>query len=352
MVWRKMFTTTASKFERREFSGCDRPVRIAVLDTGLDKDHSDIEQELERIWLYDRAEDRFKRSSSCNISDLAGHGTHITGLVLEYAPDAHVYVADVTVEGKANRDLIAKVSYASRDRFIYTRLRFQAMRCAVDCGVDVISISFGFQLKIPGDELEKAVDYAKEKKVHIFGAASNNGGNTGRAFPARYDNVFCIHSTDAEGNPSSFNPTEDLDEVNFATVGEAVESSWPKHLLRISGDIESHADLHDKDEDATDGANIAEENVSVKVKSGTSFATPIAACIATFLLRYSRTHLDSKYADQLKRHSVMKSVMKCIAGRKRKGFYYLTLRDNPDHLFGQDSVDIQRAIETVINQSG
>ena len=86
-----------------------------MLDTGIDKDHHDIEHELERIWVYDSLENRFKRSENSEISDSKGHGTHIAGLILEYAPDAHVYVADVTVKGEADRDVIASVSHALGD---------------------------------------------------------------------------------------------------------------------------------------------------------------------------------------------------------------------------------------------
>ncbi|KAH8796747.1 hypothetical protein BGZ57DRAFT_19922 [Hyaloscypha finlandica] len=328
--WKKMFIKTASPFEETKLADSDR-LKIAVLDTGLDKCHPDIETELDRIWVYDSSRKMFKKSEKGTIADSKGHGTHIVGLVLEYASDADLYVADVTVKGEADRGLIAN-----------------AIICAVDRKVDIISISFGFQQKILGDALEKAIDYAKEKEVHVFAAASNKGGNTGRSWPARYDGVFCIHSTDAYGNPSGFNPTE-LEEINFATVGEAVESSWPGHLSQSPESLE--IDGEDGD-DAQDGAETPRVP-STEVKSGTSFATPIAASIAAFLLRYAKTHLDPEHVQQLKRHSVMRSVLKCMAGPKRKEFYYLTLSSEPDNLFGkEDPEDIRRDIITAIKQSG
>ncbi|GAM36943.1 hypothetical protein TCE0_022f06439 [Talaromyces pinophilus] len=328
--WKEMFVKTAGSFEETELADSDR-LKIAVLDTGLDKSHPDIEIELDRIWVYNNSKKMFEKSENGTIADSKGHGTHIVGLVLVYAADADLYVADVTVNGEADRGLIAS-----------------AIRCAVDRKVDIISISFGFQQKIFGDALEKAIDYAKENKVHIFAAASNNGGNTGRSWPARYDGVFCIHSTDASGNPSGFNPTE-LEEINFATVGEAVESSWPGHLSQSPESLE----IDCEDGDDTQGGAETPRVPPTEVKSGTSFATPIAASIAAFLLRYAKTHLDPEHVQQLKRHSVMRSVLKCMAGPKRKEFYYLTLRSNPDHLFGkEDPEDIRRDIITAIKQSG
>ncbi|KAI4915142.1 hypothetical protein J4E90_005181 [Alternaria incomplexa] len=255
-------------------------------------------------------------------------------LILEYAPDADLYVADVTIDGEADRNLIAKVRYNPVKERDYA-YNAQAIVSAVNHEVDIISISFGFQQKSVGDDLEQAIDYAKSKGIHIVAAASNSGGNAGRAWPARYDGVFCIHSTDANGNPSGFNPTA-LEEVNFATVGEAIVSSWPEHLSEPPGN------------DSTD-----DSDTLTKVKSGTSFATPIAASIIAFVLRYARTHLDQEHAQQLRRHAVMGSVLRCMAGPKRLEFYYLALHSNPAQFFGRENPeDTRRDIITAISQSG
>ena len=108
-------------------------VKIAILDTGLNTKHGDIEDSLDRIWVYEdnpiksNASDwtmnkddgayntseatlgTYKRCKVNSIVDEEGHGTHIAGLVLEYAPDAHLYVANVANEGKADSELLARV---------------------------------------------------------------------------------------------------------------------------------------------------------------------------------------------------------------------------------------------------
>ncbi|XDG05268.1 hypothetical protein ABKA04_004883 [Annulohypoxylon sp. FPYF3050] len=91
---------------------------------------------------------------------------------------------------------------------------------------------------------------------------SNDGANLGRAFPAKYPSVFCIHSTDGNGNPSAFNPTADGNNVNFSLLGENVSSHWPA------------------------GKN--GHNETVNVMSGTSVATPIASGIAAAILSFVR----------------------------------------------------------------
>src|SRR5690348_15282257 len=96
----------------------------------------------------------------------------------------------------------------------------------------MISMSFGFPSRdLDGyDELERAIEQAYSRHVLLFAAASNSGGQLGRAYPARDIHVGNVHSTDTHGNCLRFSPTAAPEEANAATVGETVESSWPAHL--------------------------------------------------------------------------------------------------------------------------
>jgi hypothetical protein len=113
-------------------------------------------------------------------------------------------------------------------------------------------MSFGFEEE--NDAIDTAVDIAIEAGKLIFAAASNNGGLSGRARPARYDGVICIHASDGKGNKGGMNPTPMANRDNFATLGVAVPSRWK-------------------------GENVW--------KTGTSFATPIAAGIAANVLEFA-----------------------------------------------------------------
>jgi len=204
-------------------------------------------------------------------------------------------------------------------------LYFQAIDYAVEQNVEIISISTGFSQKAAGyEELERAIERAYFAHVLIFAAASNGGGNNDRAFPARDKHVFCIHSTDATGTRSKFSPTAENFVYNFATLGEAIESFWPTYLCK-------------DDED------------TVRVKSGTSFATPIAASIAAFLLLYARVHLDPEKANRLKRPSAMEALLHRIskstrAKKDRDDYQYLFLSRHPDTFFGGDVEEISKAV--------
>ncbi|KAF2633125.1 subtilisin-like protein, partial [Macroventuria anomochaeta] len=295
-------------------------IKIAILDSGLDKEHNDIRSARERIRVFDRSEKdphkpRFKKLNHAAISDSVGHGTHVVGLILEYTSDAELYVADVNVDKQPDRE-----PHAYCD---------QAITCAVDAGADVISISVGFEERELPDPLEQAIKYAKDKEVHVFAAASNQGANRRRTYPARYDGVFCIHSTNAFGDFCDFNPTK-LGDCNFATMGVAVTSSWPKNLAQSPESYE--------------GGSVT------KAMTGTSVSTPIAASLAAFLLRYARTHLDHEHIVQLKKHSVLRSVLKSMA-QERDRVFYLSLQSAPGHMFGWHEADIQREMKKVIHDS-
>lgn len=121
-------------------------------------------------------------------------------------------------------------------------------------------MSFG--IREYSESMKTAISNALHSQTLLFAAASNDGANLGRAFPAKYPGVFCIHSSDGYGNPSTFNPTADDKDVNFSLLGEGVSSHWP--------------------------VNESGYNQPVKVMSGTSVATPIATGLAASILSFVR----------------------------------------------------------------
>jgi hypothetical protein len=125
----------------------------------------------------------------------------------------------------------------------------------------------------------------------IFAAASNGGGNDGLAFPAREDQVICIGSTDGEGNKSDFTPGPHVYN-RFSTIGEAVKSSW------LGGETQR--------------------------KSGTSYATPIAAGITALVMDFMRqcSEADPRLVMRLKEKRAMEAVLRLMC-TERDGFDYI-----------------------------
>jgi hypothetical protein len=123
----------------------------------------------------------------------------------------------------------------------------------------VISMSFGFDNLVP--EIQEAINYASFKRVIMFAAAANHGGNAKIAYPADQKTmVLCVNSTDGMGNPSAFTPSPEPRSENYSIMGEGVKSSWPKKF----------------------------KMGSVVRKAGTSFATPILVGVGATLLYYAK----------------------------------------------------------------
>ncbi|KAI9853501.1 MAG: hypothetical protein M1813_002206 [Trichoglossum hirsutum] len=237
----------------KEPKGRKSRVRIAILDTGIDGTYPVFRshwKQIKRIrsWVGQDVEDVYGNGATSLpllrkvVQDDYGHGTHTAALLVKVAPGADVFVARIATDRKvSNVDNVA-----------------DAIRWANKiCKVDIITMSFGF--KHLNCKIDDALQDAYRDKRILFAAASNQGGNGPIAYPANQRTVICINSCDGNGNSSGFNPTPEPNAVNFSTLGAGVELSWK-------------------------GCKVH--------KSGTSYATPVAAGIAASLLDYARYHLD------------------------------------------------------------
>ncbi|KAJ6443903.1 peptidyl-prolyl cis-trans isomerase ppi1 [Purpureocillium lavendulum] len=258
-------------------------VTIAVLDSGIDRDHLD----------FQTCDGRLKGMASYvdqeggRCSNAIGHGTHTASLVLNYAPSADIYIVKIAENGPVPSSTIAAWK------------------------PDIISMSFGWPARdAEYDQLEAALKNARFHDVLVFAAASNDGANAKRAWPARHQDVICVHSTAADGTPSPLNPVATAGD-NFATIGEAVEGAWPPRLC-----------------------DMTTNQGCVSYRSGTSYATPILAGIAAFLLQYARENLPAKYAKRLKQLDGMTTVLRQISVSKL-GYNYIAPRLHPDNFFGK-----------------
>jgi Subtilase family len=127
--------------------------------------------------------------------------------------------------------------------------------------VDIISMSFGYRRENPS--IKAAIRDAFHKGIILLAAASNSGVNPRFpiSFPANIRQVICIHSSDGDGNPSGRNPPASPD-CNLALLGEGVAAAWPRHLY-------------------------TERQDNLRVASGSSVATHIAAGLASLIIEYA-----------------------------------------------------------------
>jgi hypothetical protein len=177
--------------------------------------------------------------------------------------------------------------------------------------VHIISMSFGFW------DQNKAIDEAIERAFNagklMFAAASNEGGNKGgdkgRSRPGRNSKVICIHACDGKGNKGDMSPSPEKNKDNLTTVGVAVKSRWKKQTI---------------------------------YKSGTSFATPVAAAIAADVLEFAnfKCKLSERDKGLLYKRDGMLGVFRAMS-TERDGYDYV----QPGHLW--DGKDDDKVAETI-----
>ncbi|KAF7940690.1 uncharacterized protein EAE97_006876 [Botrytis byssoidea] len=214
-------------------------VKIAVLDTGINLKNTFISQNKGRIRCWPNRPD-------CD--DIDGHGTHTAYLLLRLAPHAQIHVAKVS-NTKFLRDANIEQIAASIAHFS-GRSR-----------VDIINLSFGFpRYHAALKPILTAIRNARSNGVLVFAAAGNDGRNQGVFWPAALHDigdVIRINSSNGNEKPSDFNPDPGTGR-RICTLGEGVPS------CQLYEDPPSRT-IH---------------------RSGTSFATPIAAAIAAIVLAF------------------------------------------------------------------
>lgn len=246
-------------------------IRVAVLDSGIDQKDPMILGAI-REGRINRTESRdFVNPKDQSLQDAHGHGTHVTRLLLNVAQAAEIYIGRVFAKSTLNDELMNGIA--------------EAINWAVeDCDAHVISMSFGFDAK--NESIERALDKATSAGKLLFAAASNNGGISGRARPARHHGVICIHASDGNGNKGGMNPTPETNKHNFATLGVAVPSKWRKEEVW---------------------------------KTGTSFATPIAAGFAANILQFAQDECNGvteSNKEKLSEKSGMEAMFQAMSHKR------------------------------------
>lgn len=89
---------------------------MALLDTGLDLQHPDFIFDVGRQRRV-RGHKNFIRtatgSENRDVSDQNGHGTHTAGLLLDFSPEADVYIAKIAEHDPHDCQVVAEVNHRS-----------------------------------------------------------------------------------------------------------------------------------------------------------------------------------------------------------------------------------------------
>jgi thermitase len=183
------------------------PVLVAVLDTGIDKDHRE---------LSGRVVAEIDLSRSDSPGDVYGHGTPVAGII---AADAE---NDLGIVGLAPGSRLVNIKVADDDGRCQISRLIEGIIWAVDGGAKVINVSIQFSETAPG--LEEAVDYAWDNGAVIIAAAGNNG-DAAPVYPASYEN--CIAVTAIQENGALAPLANHGDWVDVAAPGMDIYTTLP-----------------------------------------------------------------------------------------------------------------------------
>ncbi|MFI8950816.1 type VII secretion-associated serine protease mycosin [Streptomyces sp. NPDC053750] len=203
-------------------------VRVAVIDTGVDvknpqlTDAVDASKGKNYLPLKNRKGEEIERGNAQGTTDTVGHGTRVAGIIaarpakgtgfVGVAPEATIIpVKQNDAEGNGTADTLAL-----------------SIRHAVDAGADVINISQDTANAVePAQSLKDAVDYALGRQVVVVASAGNDGlgGNVKVTYPASYDGVLAVASSDRNNERAPFSQSGEF--VGVAAPGVDMVSTVP-----------------------------------------------------------------------------------------------------------------------------
>jgi hypothetical protein len=236
-------------------------VIIAVIDTGIDRNHADIK---DHIWtdpgeipddnidndndgliddvhgwnFLDATKDTLEKPGDAQTS-VSGHGTFIAGLIALIAPDAKIMsIRAFSPDGLSDAFSVA-----------------QSIKYAVDHGARVINLSFGSTED--SQVMHDAVIYAQQRGVLLVAAVGNEdkGNDVAPQFPANWNaEVMGVAAIDASNRKAGFSNYGS--NVSVSAPGVNIISLYPE----------------------------ANNTPDYAMWSGTSFAAPLATAEAALIL--------------------------------------------------------------------
>ncbi|MHC4539554.1 MAG: S8 family serine peptidase, partial [Planctomycetota bacterium] len=198
-------------------------VTVAVLDTGVYKDHLDLKANV------GYCKDATKRGIRDGCTDSVGHGTHVSGTILANGGDDEQGILGVAPEATL---MAIKVC---GNRGCWGDDIAEAIYYAADNGANIISMSLGGDS--PDLLVGAAIDYAVDAGVLLVASAGNDGPEEGSIdYPAAHAEVIAVGAIGAfcsvpDWSSRGTNPGEQAyfveeKEVEFAAPGVSVESTY------------------------------------------------------------------------------------------------------------------------------
>jgi subtilisin family serine protease len=165
----------------------NRSILVAVIDTGIDYNHPDlVDNYLPIGWDHVNSND--------DPLDDNGHGTHVSGTIAASINNG------IGIAGVANVSIFAE-KILSATGSGYSSDAAAGINHAVSAGANILSNSWGSTSD--SSVVRTAIQNAIASNVTVIAAAGNSGTTT-KHYPAAYEDVIAVGSTDQNNELSSF----------------------------------------------------------------------------------------------------------------------------------------------------
>jgi serine protease len=189
--------------------GTGTGITVAVVDTGVDGTHADLENAI--LPGYDLVD-----AGGNGHTDPNGHGTHVAGIIA-------AAINGTGTEGLAPGVKILPVRVLGRDGYGDDAVIAQGILWAIRNGAQVVNLSLGGTERDPmlADAIEKAVAAG----VIVVAAAGNSGDSGDIMYPAAHPAVIAVGATSADDRAAIFSTRGDY--VDVAAPGSMILSTSP-----------------------------------------------------------------------------------------------------------------------------
>ncbi len=242
-----------------------RPVRVAVIDTGVDHTNPQLAEAVEAKHgadLLGKGKDADPKAPTDGTYDPVGHGTKVAGIIAARPRPGTGFV------GLAPEALIIPIRQNDEKGTGNVGTLTTAIDKAVAAGADIINISQDTARPVPEDSrLAQAVREARRKNIVVVASAGNDGfdGRLKKTYPAAYEGVLAVAASDRNNERAAFSQSGDF--IGVAAPGVDMVSTVPK------------------------GGQC--------VDNGTSFSAPYVAGIAALLRAEHRDWKESQIVAQI-----------------------------------------------------
>lgn len=181
-------------------------VLVAVLDTGIDYTHPDLEDKMWDGIGYDFV------NGDEDPMDEDGHGTHVAGIISSVAPEAELMALKVIEEEGGSWQQVS-----------------EAIRFARDNGADIITMSFGGERSPLSRAVEIQINFAHDRDDILFVSSAGNDNTDDEYYPAAYDNVIAVSAIDSNKEKASYSNYGDWIELTApgGDSGDRIMSTLP-----------------------------------------------------------------------------------------------------------------------------